>query len=245
MSASTSTTDKSKSNSTAKEKATSAPLPMTTGTGATLPAITVEIAGLQVNLPVKFKPGHVLTDNEAKTLDAAYQRQFTNNQNSIAKGRADKLAKATTDADKAALVPLTAAQIAALYTDYAPQVGGGPRMGSLERMRHDAGWKAWVKVVAEHNKSVGAGGAPVIAKAGQNVVTVGPQKGNLTADAYKTARKDWDETGKDAFTARILTTPWMADRVQAELDAMIAAKEAEKSAAPAANVASVTADSLF
>ena len=62
-----------------------------------LPTVTIEIAGLQVTLPVKFGTGHVLTETQAKVLDAAYQRQFTNNQNALAKSRADALAKATTD----------------------------------------------------------------------------------------------------------------------------------------------------
>ena len=54
--------------------------------------VTIEIAGNDVTLPVKFAPGHVLTDAQAKVLDAAYQRQFTNNQNAMAKSRAENLA---------------------------------------------------------------------------------------------------------------------------------------------------------
>lgn len=242
---------------TAAPQAAPTAAPLKAGLGATSAMIAVEIASLQVNLPVKFTTGHVLTDNEAKTLDAAYVRQFTNNQNALAKARAEKFAAATTDADKAAAAPLTADQLAALYTDYAPQVGGGPRMGSLERLRHDAGWKAWTKVVAEHNKSIGGGGEPVIAKAGKAPVLVGPQRTAFPAGAegtasYKAARKEWDDTGKDVFIGRLLTTPWMADRITAEYNTMVAerdaeraAREAEKSAPPSTGVAAISADSLF
>ena len=106
--------------------------------------VTIEIAGLEVTLPVKFAPGHTLTENQAKVLDAAYQRQFTNNQNASAKSRAEAHVKATTDAERAAKAPLTAAEIAALYTDYEPSVGGTPRQSTMEKLRQDAAWRAWV-----------------------------------------------------------------------------------------------------
>jgi hypothetical protein len=93
--------------------------------------VTIEIAGLQVTLPVKFAPGHVLTENQAKVLDAAYQRQFTNNQNASAKGREEALKKATTDAERSAKAPLSAADIAKLYADYEPSVGGTTRQSTM------------------------------------------------------------------------------------------------------------------
>src|SRR5580692_4416489 len=106
--------------------------PANTGNGAATPAatpaslgtVTIEIAGMELTLPVKFGPGHVLTENQAKVLDAAYQRQFTNNENAMAKSRAEALEKAKTDEERAAKAPLTASAIAALYTAYEPSVGG-------------------------------------------------------------------------------------------------------------------------
>src|SRR5579859_1683754 len=122
--------------------------------------VTITIADLQVTLPVKFLPGHVLTDNQAKVLDAAYQRQFTNNQNANATSRKaalEKLGDKATDADRAKYAPRTAAELAADYVDYEPSVGGGPRLGSMEKMRHDATWSAWVQLVTEHNAAVASG----------------------------------------------------------------------------------------
>lgn len=192
--------------------------------------LTVEIAGLEVSLPVKFAAGMTLTENQAKVLDAAYQRQFTNNQNAMAKGRAEALAKATTDAEKAAKAPLTAAQIAALYTDYEPSVGGTPRQSTMERLRSDAAWRAWVAMVTEHNTAVAAGEAPVIVKAGAKPVELPSGKGAPEK--------------RDAMAAALLARPEYAERIQVQLDAILAERGTKKPTAAADTMAVSGADLL-
>jgi hypothetical protein len=196
--------------------------------------VTIEIAGLQVTLPVKFRPGHVLSDNQAKVLDAAYQRQFTNNQNASAKSRAEALAKATTDAERAAKTPLTVAEIAALYTDYEPSVGGGPRLGSMEKMRHDATWRAWVALVTEHNDSIKAGGEPVITRAGKAGVKVGfaipsAKTKEETEEAFK-ERREAAQAARTSFIEKMLGMPQYADRIQTQLDSILAERGKDKAA---------------
>lgn len=187
-------------------------------------SVTLEIADLQVTLPVKFGPGHVLTENQAKVLDAAYQRQFTNNQNASAKSRAEAYAKATTDEERKAKAPLTAAEIAALYTDYEPNVGGTPRQSVMEKLRLDAAWRAWVSLVTEHNDAVAKGGAPIIVKAGKNAVQLFSGKG--------AAEK------REALSAQLLTLPQYASRIQSQLDAIMAERGTKKAEATETVVAS-------
>ena len=212
---------------------------------------TIEIAEISVTIPLKFSPGHVLTENQAKILDAAYQRQFVNNQNANAKARAEKLAKATTDAEKAAAAPLTAADYAKLYENYEPTVGGAPRMGNVEKMRQDAAWRMWVALVGEHNKAVASGGTAVIAKAvskadGKPVPVAlmrAPTKAEVKAanagateealeTAYKTAQEEF-AGAKAVFLGRILSMPEYAERVQIQLDAIMAERGEKKPAAKA------------
>lgn len=201
-----------------------------TNTEASAPqTVTITIADMQVTLPVKFLPGHVLSDNQAKVLDAAYQRQFTNNQNANAKSKAEALAKLgdkATDADRAKYAPLSASEIAALYPDYEPSVGGGPRLGSMEKMRHDATWSAWVQWVTEHNASIAAGGEPVIAKAGKAGVKVGYSIPSVAAkdetpEAFA-ERKLATQNARTAFIERMLSMPEHADKIQVQLDRILA-----------------------
>ena len=176
--------------------------------------VSIEIAGLEVTIPIKFAPGHPLTENEAKVLDAAYQRQFTNNQNASAKSRAEAFTKAKTDEERAAKAPLTAMQIAELYADYEPSVGGTPRQSTMERLRQDAAWRAWVAMVTEHNESVKTGGEPIIVKAGKVAVQLPSGKG--------AAEK------REAMSAQLLTLPAYAERIQVQLDAIMAERGTKK-----------------
>lgn len=187
-----------------------------TGNGQDAPAVapmslgtvTIEIAGMELTLPVKFGPGHVLTENQAKVLDAAYQRQFTNNQNAMAKSRAEALEKATTDTERAAKAPLTASAIAALYTAYEPSVGGTPRQSAMEKIKSDAAWRFWTAHVQEHNKAVTSGADPIIVKAGKSVVALPSGKG--AADK------------REALIAALLKLPAYSDRIQVQVDAILA-----------------------
>ena len=199
-------------------------------TTAPVGSVQIEIAGLEVTLPVKFAIGHVLTENQAKVLDAAYQRQFTNNQNASAKSRAEAFAKATTDAERNAKTPLTAAEIAALYSDYEPSVGGTPRQSTMEKLRSDAAWRAWVAMVTEHNDSVAKGGSPVIAKAGNKPVQLPSGKGAVEK--------------REAMSAMLLTLPAYAARIQVQLDAILAERGTKKPEVAADTVVASGSDLL-
>lgn len=213
--------------------------------------VTIEIAGLQVTLPVRFRSGHVLTENQAKVLDSAYQRQFTNNQNANAKARADRFTKATTDAEREANLALTANELAEFYPDYEPAVGGGPRMGSMEKMRSDAAWRAWVQLVKEHNDAVTAGGTAVITKAVDSygkpkpvAVQTCPRKPrDMSEEAHKVVREEFEQT-KALFIDKLLSMPLYAERIQVQLDAILAEKGANKTEAAGDDIV-VSGDSLL
>lgn len=175
--------------------------------------VTIKIADLDVTLPIRFAADMGLTENQAKVLDAAYQRQFTNNQNALAKARAIALEKATTDEEKAAKAPLTATAIAALYTDYEPNVGG-TRMGSMDKIKSDAAWRMWTALVTEHNENVANGGEPVIVKAGNEPVSLPSGKGAVEK--------------REALIAALLTLPAYADRIQVRIDEIMAERGATK-----------------
>jgi hypothetical protein len=196
-----------------------------------LGTVTIEIAGMDLTLPVKFGPGHVLTENQAKVLDAAYQRQFTNNQNAMAKSRAEALTKATTDAERTAKAPLTATQLAELYSTYEPSVGGTPRQSAMEKIKSDGAWRFWTAYVGEHNKSVVNGGEPVIVKAGKSVVALPSGKGA--------------QEKREALIARLLTLPAYADRIQARIDEILAERGSKKDEPAKADTVSLSADDLM
>lgn len=202
--------------------------PANATTDDTIPSTTLTIADIAVTVPLKFVPGHVLTDTQARVLDAAYQRQFINNQNSLAKARAERLSKATTDAERASNAPLSAADIAALYATYEPNVGREARGSTLDRLRATAAWRVWTETVVAHNKSIGMGGAPVIVRAGNAPVRLmtAPRKAKGTTDAaHEQAMADF-EGAKAALIAKLLATPAYAERIQTVLDGMTAGKPA-------------------
>jgi hypothetical protein len=213
------------------------------GATPSVPTVTIEIAGLNITLPLKFRPGHVLTENQAKILDAAYARQFTNNQNANAEARAKRFAK---DA-KAEDAPLSAAALAALYTDYEPAVGGGVRQSGLETLRHATAWRFWTTLVAEHNKSVSTGGVPVITKAGTKQVTIAPapRKRQDQTDADAKATREVFDADRALFIGRLLEHSVYGPRIAALVEAELAAKAAEKAAPQAPAADTVVADSLL
>lgn len=242
MSATTATANKPK----AQDKPTAspqAPAP-TSGTGATLSGTNVEFskANVTVFLPFKFKAGEPMTADHVNILHTAFTRQLTNNLNANADARAKRLAKATTDADKAANAPYTADEILKVWADYMPTVGDTPRLGTVERMQLEAGWKALSKITAEHNADPALG---IIPSAKGKVVRFGPDKAKLSGDAYKAAMKEWQDTGREALVNTLKTRAWLVDRIAAEYDAMVAAKKAEKPAAVAVpDDMTMSADSL-
>jgi hypothetical protein len=199
-----------------------------------LGAVTIEIAGLEVTVPVKFAPGHVLTENQAKVLDAAYQRQFTNNQNASAKSRAEY----KVDGKPAPKPALTAAEIAALYADYEPSVGGTPRQSMLEKLRSDAAWNYWVEQVTAHNEAVKNGDDPVIVKAGNKAVQLpsgkgAPEKREAMAAAI---------LARANGTADMEPVQELAEGVQRHLDILLAQRGVKPTAASADTVVTSGAD---
>ena len=181
-----------------------------------------KIAGFDVRLPLKFSAGHILTAAEASILNTAYQRQFDNNQNALAKARAERYAAAKTEAERAANAPLTAEEIAALYADYQPNVGGEPRGSSLERMQEAAAWQVWAETVSAHNRSLLEGNGPVVERAGHSTVKllVAPRKAKGTSDADHEAAVKAVAEAKASLIRKLLVSPLYADRIQRVVDAI-------------------------
>jgi hypothetical protein len=204
------------------------------------------MGGITAHLPVRFHAGQVLDDNTAEILQTAVVRQYVNNVNANLKARAERYAKATDDAGRAANAPLSPETLAADFISYLPNVGGGTRGSTMERLKAEAAWQAWVDVVAEHNAAVvKPHGEPVIIKAGKRIVHTTPQRGDYSSDSeHKAAVKAWRETGKAAFVAQLQTVPWIADRIQSALDALLRKREAGK-AAPASTTPSVNGMDLL
>lgn len=187
------------------------------GSQVTAPAtVTVTIAGIDIALPVKFGAGHILTDAEAKVIDAAYRRQFANNQNA-AFAAWEKKAKewdASTASDKGERPtnPCTDAKMLETYVAYVPNVGAAGQT-SMEKARQEAGLRALHEMIAEHNALIDEG------KPGfMGPTHVALAKGKGAAEA------------RDALVAKVLASTKQAARVQKHLDAVLAEKGSAKDA---------------
>lgn len=191
---------------------------------AVVPAVTVTIAGIDVSLPVKFATGHILTDAEAKVIDAAYRRQFANNQNA-AYAAFEKKAKewdASTASDKGDKPsnPCTDSAMVEAYKGYVPQVGASQQT-ALEKARQEAGLRALHELMSEHNALIEE------KKAGYAFFGAKPvalKKGKGAAEA------------RDALVANLLKSVKQADRIQKHLDAILAEKGATKDTPEAASL---------
>ena len=187
------------------------------------------------DVPRKWSAGMVNTEHSALIIDTSNLRQFTNNQTANAKARAKRFAEAKTDVERAANVPLTAEDYQTLWVDYeGPAIGDMQRLGSAERMKLEAGWSAWVALVTEHNDSITAGGEPVITKAGKAGVKVGysipsAKTKDETDEAFK-ARKEAATALRTSFIEKILSLPAYAERVQAQMDRLLAERGKDKAA---------------
>jgi hypothetical protein len=217
--------------------------------------IDLKQAGFKISVPYKFSAGHILTDHEAKVLDAAYQRQFRNNEDANAKARAERLAKAIAENDAAGIEenqPWTAERIAARYATYQPAVGDTVRLSTLERMRYQAAEMVWNDITARHNKAVIAGAAPVIAAlvtadgkaapynaAHFNLRSVPTVKNKSeTAEAFE-ARKQAIVDARNNHWRMMLDRPKYAEAIQAAMDALMQAKEDSKAESKAEEAAVV------
>jgi hypothetical protein len=188
---------------------------------AAVPVATIDIGGLSVSLPIKFSPGHILTENQAKILDSAYQRQFTNNQAANAKARAERFKAAKTDSDRAANAPLTAAQLADIYATYEPAVGDTVRTDMLTRLRQEAAWRLWVSMVTAHNDDVRSGGkSPVFSKAAGKIVPLPERAIKVNEGGKEVVISLADQ--RNTLANDLLARPSYADRIQVMLDAILA-----------------------
>ncbi len=214
-----------------------------------VPHVTIEVAGHEISVPVRFHTGHVLTEDEAKLLDAYYRRQFANNLNGNAKNRVERLAKAETDEDRAANAPYTGQELADMYVDYVPgQRGSG--VDQMQKIREEEAFGFWSDRVAAHNKAISAGKPPVIAKAGNTLVRL------LKADAPKTqtfnkahgkpyvTAEDVAEW-KAATVAALLASKEYAGAIQRRIDNRVAAMESAKLAEVADTEVTVSSTDLI
>lgn len=178
-------------------------------------SVTVTIAGIDVALPNKFNAGHILSEAEAKVIDAAYRRQFANNQNA-AFAAFEKKAKdwdASTAADKGArpVNPCSDSAMLEAYKAYVPQVGASQQT-ALEKARLEAGLRALHEMMSEHNALIDAGKPGFM---GPKHVAL--KKGKGAAEA------------RDGLIAKVLASTKQAERVQRHLDAVLAERGAAKS----------------
>jgi hypothetical protein len=246
----------------AQEPATAAPAqhatePVQPDLGTISQDITDGTTTITVLFPRRFPAGFRCEAAHGKILDTHVSSQFRNNMSANAKARSKRLAAATTSAERAENAPWTVEQYVAEYLKdggYLPDVGSHDGMSVTDRMRHEAAWRGWAVVIAEHNASIAKGGPPVIAKAvapvldeagnpvldaagnvkmrGTHVTLMSaPAKGKLS-DAEHKAQVEVFEEKRLAMTTRLLEMPAYADRIQIQLDAMMAAKAAKKTEKP-------------
>jgi hypothetical protein len=224
---------------------------------------TIDILDQSVPLSNKFMSmlNQPLTADFLKIVFEHVSGQFRNNQVANAKARKARYEAATTDAEREANKPLTVADYLEIWNGnpakgiapYMPNVGGGLRLGAMEKARLDAAIRAWTEAVTEHNAAVAAGNEPIIAKAAGNanvkvftyrhkdsngnvmVYHSRPRKGkDMSEDEHKLLTEGYDTT-LETFKRTILDTPWMAERVQKALDAILAERGAKADETPSAD----------
>jgi hypothetical protein len=212
---------------------------------------------VSVTFPRRFPAGFVCQAAHGMILDTHVAAQFRNNMSANAKARSKRYAAATTDAERAENVAWTAEQYVAEYLKdggYLPNVGSHDGMSVTDRMRHEAAWRGWATVIAEHNASIAKGGPAIIAKAvapvlddagnpvldgagkpvmrGTHVTLMSaPAKGKLSLEEY-TLLVEQFESKRLAMTTRLLEMPAYADRIQIQLDTLMSAKAARKADKP-------------
>lgn len=178
-----------------------------------------KIADLEVTLPVRWIAGMVMTEKSALAVQTLYERQFNSNMTANLENARKVLAddKATAESKAKAQTYVNAFNadyLATQFISYEPNIGRTDFAGSMEKLRNEAAWLAFITLVSDHNKSVKSGAEPVVAKWGAAEVTI--PKG-----------------AKDGAIAAMLANPTYAERIQVELDKLVAAKNGSKSAGKA------------
>jgi hypothetical protein len=207
---------------------------------STLPPVTFtlnKLGDMAITVERRHGAGYVLADeNEALLYDMAKVSQFRQNINAYCEARAKRLAKATTPEDIAANQPLTNAEVLDRWAHYETiQKTGTPRQSSMEKLRFDAAWRAWVGLVTDHNASVAKGGPAVLAKGvdratGAPVLVklmTPPVKKRGSDDAVHEAALTQFAEVKAAFVRRMQSLPEYAAAIQAAMDAIVAERGAK------------------
>lgn len=242
MSATTTTKRNTKSANSGKDQAMSA---------TAVETRVIPIGDVSVELPNRFASmvGQEITPDLAKIIFAHVSGQFRNNQVANAKARAERYAKAETDAERAANAPLTADDYLAIWNGtngnapYMPNVGDTVRQSTMDKLRYEAAKRAWFKLVDDHNKAIAAG-QPGILKSDKPVaLAVRPVKTKaVSTEQHEKAVADWQDA-QDALYAKILTVPAYQDRVQEQMDTLLA-EQGKKKAEATAETADASADLL-
>jgi len=201
---------------------------------------TVRINGRDVSVMALFAAGMPMDANQAAILNADHERQFSNNMTAEAKTRAENYAKATTDAERGKYAPLTDEEYAEKYRTYVHLYNArGARAPAEERFRLEACWRAWVVVATEHNNAVRAWLAlgdetadfvPVITRAGKGFVTIQtpPRKAKGASEAEHNVAITKFNDAKALFLEKFAAAPDNAERIQTQLDAILAENAAKK-----------------
>jgi hypothetical protein len=163
-------------------------------------------AGLTFDLPVRFVAGMVMDETIASIVQDAVEAQFRNNQNANVANRAKRFEAATTDAERDANKPLTADDFVALFVDYLPNARVSNGGETTKRM---AAWNVINALIEEHNTLVKTGQPGILpSPAAPSTDLLGIPKG-----------------AKEQAIDNILSTTTHAERIQREIDRLLAERQ--------------------
>ena len=181
-------------------------------------------------LPRKWAAGMTIdNDNTAKCIDAHCAGSFASMLGARAKARVEALAQATTDEERAKNAPYSEAEVMAEWAAYVPAFRDGTSAPS-ETLRERAAWNVFLGRVEEHNKRIAAGHPGLF-------------KGEAATKPYVVRLRnstDAQKAEKASIISAYLNAPSYADRIQAELDSLIAASKKATG-----SVVSVASDDLL
>jgi hypothetical protein len=191
--------------------------------------VDTTIGEIDVPLPVRFVTGMVLSDAEAKVIDAAYRRQFKNNQDAAFTAWQKKRDAAIAKGETPPVNPCSEEALLKAYLAYAPNVGTD-QMSSLEKAKYEACLRAWSEIIDEHNALLASGQPGVL---GSTIRSMPAGKGAQEA--------------RDAMVAQITNSVKQAPRVQKHLELVLAENKAKvkKPSVVAPSVDEIKASGLF
>jgi hypothetical protein len=216
-------------------------------------------------LPHRVKAGDTFTENQALIYDSHCARQLANNLSANASAKEKRLAKALADNDQASILanqPYTVAEVLEMWLKpYEPEIGGGPRISTIEKTRREAAWSAWAYEVAEHDRLVASGkpglfkacvdvnGKPIAVPDKFSMLETPRQPRNATPEqvkAHKAVVEALTER-REAHISRMLEMSTWAERIQVQLDRILTERGSKKAAEPTAETAApaITVGSLL